>query len=613
MTNALDTQGALRAMDTYFNAQGKPGKLRVNAAGDLEVAGRFTMLFDRLADRFKSLFVAGYQPVDWRQRARDAVIVKLEQSLATLLPADDPLLGQRAGDLLANISHQLDRSNNISWRRALAMELDLLRSSDAGTAMSNALRLLVDIGQIGDPALEKQVIAAIGAQRIDFVLMTGEGQQAMLSGLAETIAQHLQDQHALDAGAAAFGAEALLQAMHTYGLNLKRAMALLELPASLRSKDAEKAQGGIDRFILDGIARTISRHTGVPAAAAGKGAKHVESCMRRYALDWKQALDLVGLASRLAPDLHALSATGRDDSAPARAGKPALGTADMDCARAVQQVMMRDGCDSATAMQVVAARLAKLEVIRPSLPPHAMPSIVDGLQFHLSSAIAESSKPFFADQIRSLDAAQEKVPWRVPGSTTDIPLSENYLKDSIRSLRVMLDDGQQVTYFDERNADALTPGLHAFAGDAQTMTTLCDSINQTVQASILKIILQMEQRTGETEQLLIMPGEDQRGTVAQRLWNSATLDGQGNVIIRHLFIQKIGMVMSPSTGQSWPINQGAAWQGDVSPVNAGLTYDFSYAFKLDDLRQGLRRPEIRDCRYTIAGSLDWDSIDQMPA
>lgn len=113
MTNALDTQGALRAMDTYFNVQGKPGKLRVNAAGDLEVAGRFTMLFDRLADRFKSLFVAGYQPVDWRQKARDAVIVKLEQSLATLLPADDPLLGQRAGDLLANISHQLDRSNNI--------------------------------------------------------------------------------------------------------------------------------------------------------------------------------------------------------------------------------------------------------------------------------------------------------------------------------------------------------------------------------------------------------------------------------------------------------------------------------------------------------------------
>ncbi len=612
MTNALDTQGALRAMDTYFSAQAKPGRLRTNAAGDVEVAGRFTMLFDRLSDRLKSLFIAGYQPVDWREKARDAVIAKLEQSLATLLPADDPLLGQRAGDLLANISHQLGRSGNLSWQRALAMELDLMRSSDAGTAMSNALRLLVDIGQIGDPALEKQVITAIGAQRIDFVLMTGEGQQAMLSELSQSIAHHLQDKHALGAEAAAFGAGALLQAMHTYGLDMKSAMALLDLPASLRSKDAPAAQDGPDRFILDGIARTISRHTGVPAAVASKGAKPIESCMRRYALDWKQALDLVGLANRLAPHLHALSATARNEPAPARAGKPALGTAEMDCARAVQQVMARDGCDTATAMHVVAARLAKLEIIRPSLPPRAMPSIVDGLKFHVSSAIAESSKRCFADQIRSLDAAQEKAPWRVPGSTTDLPLSENYLKDSIRSLRVMLDDGQKVTYFDERNASALTPGIHAFAGDARTMTALCDSINQTLQGSILEIILQMEQRTAEDGQLMVAPGEDRPGTAAQRLWNTVTLDGQGNVIVRHLFMQKTGMVMSRSSGQSWPINQGAAWQGDVNPVNAGLTYDFSYAFKLADLRQGLRKPEIRHCHYTIAGSLDWDSIDRMP-
>ena len=613
MTNAIDTQGALHAMETYFNAQRASGKLRVNASGDVEVAGRFTMLFDRLADRFKSLFIAGYQPVHWRDRARDAVIGKLEHSLATLLPANDPFLGKRTEALLSNISHQLERSDNISWRRAMAMELDLLRSSDAGTAMSNALRLLVDIGQIGNPELEKKVIAAIGAQHIDFALMTAEGQQAMLSGLSQTIAQHLQDEHSLSAAAAGFGADALLQAMQGYGLDLDHAMRLLEVPGSLRKKDATATQRSVDQFILDGIARAIGRHTGVASDAATKGARNVEFCMRRYALDWKQALDLVGLASRLAARLPALRTAGHHTSAQPSTGKLPLGTADLDCARAIQQVMARDGCDTETAMKVVAGRIGKLEAIRPSLPPRVMPSIVDGLQFHLSSPIAESSKRFLADQIRSLDSAQQKVAWRVPGSTTDIPLSENYLKDSIRSLRVVLDDGKQVKYFDERNAETLTESIHAIAGDAQTMTALCDSVNQTIQASILRVIVEIEQRSGDGEQLLIAPGEDRPRTAAQRLWNSVTLDGQGNILIRHLFVQKIGMIVSSKSGNSWPVNHGKAWEGDVSPVNAGLAYDFSYAFKLSDLRRGLRNPEIRDCHYTIAGSLDWDSIDRMPA
>ena len=82
--------------------------------------------------------------------------------------------------------------------------------------------------------------------------------------------------------------------------------------------------------------------------------------------------------------------------------------------------------------------------------------------------------------------------------------------------------------------------------------------------------MQIHRAPQERWEVVEIPIRHVDGTVRTLLWNSATLDGQGNVIIRHLFIQKIGMVMSPSTGQSWPINQGAAWQGDVSPVNAGL-------------------------------------------
>ncbi len=613
MTNALGTQGALRAMETYFSARGQPERLRVNASGDIEIAGRFTMLFDRISDRIKSLVIAGYQPVHWQERARDAVLAKLESSLTKLLPANDPLLDQRAGHLLANISHQLERSDKISWRRALAMELDLLRSSDAGAAMSNALRLLVDIGQLGDPDLESQAIAAIGAKRIDFAVLSGDEQQAMLSALSETIARRLQDRHALPEDAAKLGADALLQAMQAYDLDLGRAMTLLDLPASLRDRDATGAEDKIGHLILEGIARSIARHTGVTPEVARKGAKNVEFCMRRYAMDWKQALDLVGLTNRLAPRLQALRATVRDEPAQDRPTKPGLGPAEMDCARAVQQVMARDGCDIDTAMQVVERRLKTLESIRPGLPPRAMPSIVEGMQFHLSANIYGDSQVYLANQIRSLDAGQQKESWRVPGSTTDIPLSENYLKDSIRSLRVALDDGQQVSYFDERNPEGLTAGIYAFAGDANTMTALCDSINQTVQASILKIILKMEQHSRDGEQLMVVPGEDRPGTSAQRLWNSITLDGKGKVIVRHVFIQKTGMLITPSSGQTWPINQGPAWDGDVSPLNAGLTYDYSYAFDLADLQKGKREPQILDCRYTIAGSLDWESIDRMPA
>ena len=139
-------QNTLQALNTYFKGQTDPSRLRVSASGDIEIAGRLSILFDRFVDNIRRHVDKQYQPVDWETNAKNTVISKLEQTLNAMLPGQSQLIGERVSHLIGNINHQLKTSHRIPWQRALAVEIDLLKNMHQGDKLSNAIRVVMDIG-----------------------------------------------------------------------------------------------------------------------------------------------------------------------------------------------------------------------------------------------------------------------------------------------------------------------------------------------------------------------------------------------------------------------------------------------------------------------------------
>ena len=614
--NSSTSQSALEAMKVYFAAIGEPEKLRVSHSGSVKVTGKFRNLLDQCSHHLQKTFVKDYKPPNWKESARQAVIAKLEASLSSMMPWYTNSSKEFAESLLSNITHQIENQRGITWEQAMSLQLDLDRSSPRELAMSNAVRVLMDLNQINHPEIEKSIIEAIGVQRLDLDKGTDNVIDKLKEAFAAGIAQHLESHHKLGNAAATFGGAVLQQVMFSYDLNLEKAKKFLHIPATLRHQlnvvKKDDLNNKVNAFVQTGIANRLHEQLGLSADAAKKIAPTVELCMRRYHLDLITALDLAGLANNLAlekpgPDPHDTAAISHASSQTTE-----LGLEDMDKARAIQQVMARDHCNFSVACEVIDRRIAAVPAIMKELPPDTVPRIVNGFQFIRNSAISDESKEFLRENIISLKNLP-RTPWQPQGSSQSIDLPSVYLQDSVRTLRIALHENQTTRYFDSRNADTLTDSVYKFAGDDCTMQAICDSVNQTIKATVLEIIYNKEQRPISSSQLMLHPSEGKESSQEQLSWNIVTKDGRGNLIVRNIFLQKhIGIIPI-----SWPnhlaMNQGSHWEGDVCPANAGLIFDFSYAFKLSDLKKGIREPKILDCHYSVKGSLDWDSIDSMLA
>lgn len=596
-------QNTLQALNTYFKGQTDPSRLRVSASGDIEIAGRLSILFDRFVNNIRRHVDKQYQPVDWETNAKNTVISKLEQTLNAMLPGQSQLIGERVSHLIGNINHQLKTSHRIPWQRALAVEIDLLKNTHQGDTLSNAIRVVMDIGHFTSSQIEQKVIEKIGLAGIDFAQLTDDSQNNIRLALENTLREHLMTTFDLPFMNSQFGAEIIMHAMISYQMNMEEAMALMHIPEAIMPANGFKSRPeSPDTFIHEQIARTISQQCGVPLKLARKGAKNIEFCMRRYEINWKQALDLSALAQRIAK-IRNPDQMNSGNPNPRIETMRSLTIEHMDISRAAQQVIARDRCSASHALQVVDRRIQALPEIQRCMPPSARPSILGGMQCKVTSSISEIFKDTFRTQVQTLQSLPKET-WVDPSSNTDFSLADIFLRDSVRTLRIALESEGRVCFFDGRNPEELIPGILAFAGDRETMMALTDSFNQAILGTIMSMVIK------ENQNMDLKAGQDAPGTQSQLLWHSAKKDANGKIIIRHLFFQKRMVIQDTETNQEWPINRGPHWQGDISPVNAGWTMDFSYAFDPKDLKQGIRKPKILDCKYSFAISLDWDEIDQ---
>lgn len=586
-------QSTMQAMETYFDAQDAPSSLRVNDSGDIEIAGKLTLLFDRIKDVIGSLVDKDYKPTDWRKLAHDALEKKLTSNLQILLPKRGKSIDSQVGQLISNTCDRLQQGNGMTWRGALATELEIITSTDGGVAVSTATRLLLDIGKLTSPEIEIEVLKKIGGDQIDFVRLTPEGQKKITSIIQESISSHLQKMYAFAWVTVDFGAEVLIHSMNQYQLSLPEAMKLLDIPATLMLENGFTKRPESTPFILEQIARTIHRETGVSLERAKSNAKNIEYCMRRYGMNWKHALDLVGLAGRIA------KLSNKPNSGEGENHVPKV---DMDKARAVQQVIARDHCTLNHALEIVERRIQALPRIRQCLPANATPSIADGMTRIVETAISESSRKAFHQAVSTLNH-EARGSWSDPSTNTAIKLAESFLLDSVRKLRIGLDNQGQFSYFDAKNAAGLIDGVYEFAGNPDVMIACSDSFNQTILGTMLSIVF------AEQKNILTDRPEKKGDQKTEMLWHMGKRDTQRTITFRHLYLQRVGTVRAKSSVDNWPVNEGRYWAGDANPLTAGLTLDFSYSFKEEDLKKGLRNPEILECRYAFNLRLDWDAID----
>lgn len=586
-------QSTMQAMETYFDAQDAPSSLRVNDSGDIEIAGKLTLLFDRIKDVIGSLVDKDYKPTDWRKLAHDALEKKLTSNLQILLPKRGKSIDSQVGQLISNTCDRLQQGNGMTWRGALATELEIIASTDGGVAVSTATRLLLDIGKLTSPEIEIEVLKKIGGDQIDFVRLTPEGQKKITSIIQESISSHLQKMYDFAWVTVDFGAEVLIHSMNQYQLSLPEAMKLLDIPATLMLENGFTKRPESTPFILEQIARTIHRETGVSLERAKSNAKNIEYCMRRYGMNWKHALDLVGLAGRIA------KLSNKPNSGEGENHVPKV---DMDKARAVQQVIARDHCTLNHALEIVERRIQALPRIRQCLPANATPSIADGMTRIVETAISESSRKAFHQAVSTLNH-EARGSWSDPSTNTAIKLAESFLLDSVRKLRIGLDNQGQFSYFDAKNAAGLIDGVYEFAGNPDVMIACSDSFNQTILGTMLSIVF------AEQKNILTDRPEKKGDQKTEMLWHMGKRDTQRTITFRHLYLQRVGTVRAKSSVDNWPVNEGRYWAGDANPLTAGLTLDFSYSFKEEDLKKGLRNPEILECRYAFNLRLDWDAID----
>lgn len=623
MFHSSKSQSALSALHVYISASNSPERLRLRDSGEVEIAGRFEILFDRFTDQIKSLVMSGYKPTDWKSRAQSAVIEKLDRSYAGLVHGDDgeylqaEIRAKYINTLLTDISLEItrsaDRSITLTPQEALKVALAKHKTSDADVMLSNATYLLIDISRLGHRAIENKVQAAIGRENINFLHITDQERTKLISLFEQSIAEHLKSAYSWSEKSSEFGAAALMVAIERYHVDLTSAMTLLNLPSALTDLKADWAAAKsrdrkIQALIVDGVAHAIAQQDGITDEAARRIAPKIKYLMDRYQLDCEQSLDLHRLTNQIASRLPSLG-TDKSEIQFNADGKVVLSAPNIDKARGIQQIMQRSTCTVEQAMEIVERRARALSALKGIFPENVSPTIVAELPRRFRSTISDESKQYLGEQIRNLKDEPQSS-WRVPGTITEIPVSAQYIEDCTRNLHIELDDGNSVRSFDEDNSGELTEAIYAFANDPKIMLAMTNSFCQTIMGSILSIVFAKELKPSGQPTLMLSPGTDKTARHRKFTLHRATLDGQGNLIIRHIHMEKSGMIMDAQTGKLWPVNQGKAWHGDINRFNAAITCDFSYAFKLSELKEGLRNPEILNCSYETAIELDWDEIDQ---
>lgn len=199
-------------MGILMSATKDPSALRVSSSGDITVANRVTLLFERAGSLIRSALDENYQPPDWHQKARQAVLDKLVKEVARLSDTVSREDKAQLDALLSSITQPNIRGQASDWRTRLSAGIEALRASGTSNDLAEALHRIDQLTQAGNGTL------------LDYMRPHLKGQSSLPEALEKGLQSWLVKQLGLAKDTASSASKNIAWAMEQFGSTLNEAI-----------------------------------------------------------------------------------------------------------------------------------------------------------------------------------------------------------------------------------------------------------------------------------------------------------------------------------------------------------------------------------------------------
>jgi hypothetical protein len=197
-------QTAMQAMDIYLSATHRPDTLRVTKYGRVEIVGRFTVLFGRIARAINLTKKTDQTTTDWESKAREAISQKMIHEIALVKGEVSREESETLNEVLQHITSSGKGNLHINWRDQLSAEISALRKNKDTEALASALKNMVILDRPENTALYPYVRKQLRA---------GENFSEALKG---GLKKFLEKEHGMQSISAKNAANTMHQLMLTY-------------------------------------------------------------------------------------------------------------------------------------------------------------------------------------------------------------------------------------------------------------------------------------------------------------------------------------------------------------------------------------------------------------
>ena len=149
----ISKQTVMQAIDIYLSATHRPDTLRVTKSGKVEIVGRFTVLFGRLARAINLTKYIDQTTTNWELKAREAISQKMIHEVALVKGEVSRDESKTINKILRHITSSGNSNLHIHWRDRLSEEISVLRKNKDTEALASALKNMVILGGPENTAL----------------------------------------------------------------------------------------------------------------------------------------------------------------------------------------------------------------------------------------------------------------------------------------------------------------------------------------------------------------------------------------------------------------------------------------------------------------------------
>jgi hypothetical protein len=197
-------QTAMQAMDIYLSATHRPDTLRVTKSGKVEIVGRFTVLFGRLARAINLAKNIDQTTTNWESKAREAISQKMIHEIALVKGEVSSNESKTINKILRNITSSDNSNLHINWRDQLSAEISELRKNKDTEALASALKNMVILDRPENTALYPYVRKQLRPDK------------NFSAALKEGLTNFLEKEHGMKSNSAKNAANTMHQLMLTY-------------------------------------------------------------------------------------------------------------------------------------------------------------------------------------------------------------------------------------------------------------------------------------------------------------------------------------------------------------------------------------------------------------